>query len=168
MSKRIERLLLISFVVVLITGLILLWNMGYLDKYIAPNKAGQVSDGDIKNSSTQSLTEMQPDKTASVTPLPAIRPQKTVWDEMHRMSNTLIVSDMIWGQQEITKTRVDELIREVGQSDFDDRDKLLSILDNWSKQDFSHAVDEHNYLWGKLNGNIGKATGLKPSINAAK
>ncbi|GMQ60461.1 hypothetical protein AN1V17_48610 [Vallitalea sediminicola] len=90
-----------------------------------------------------------------------VRCEEEVWEEMHMMANTKIVADEIWGEIEITEERVDYLITEVLVSEYSDRKKLLSILYNWKNKDFSCAVDEHNYLWEKLGGSVGKAYELR-------
>ncbi|GKX29066.1 hypothetical protein SH1V18_15460 [Vallitalea longa] len=90
-----------------------------------------------------------------------VRSQEKVWEEMHMMANTKIIADEIWGELEITEERVDFLIIEVLASDYPDKKILLTILYNWKNEDFSNAVDEHNYLWGKLGGNVGKAYELR-------
>lgn len=90
-----------------------------------------------------------------------VRNEEEVLEEMHMMANTKIIADEIWGEIEITEERVDFLIVEVMASDYPDRKELLTILYNWKNENFSNAVDEHNYLWEKLGGNIGKAYKLK-------
>jgi hypothetical protein len=90
-----------------------------------------------------------------------VRTQEDMWDALHKMANTKIVADQIWGETEITQGRVDKLLAEVGQSEYPDRDRLLVILNRWKDLDFSNAVEEHNYLWEKLEGTVGKATGLR-------
>ncbi|MCT4688211.1 DUF6241 domain-containing protein [Vallitalea sp.] len=90
-----------------------------------------------------------------------VRDEKEVWKEMHMMANTKIVADEIWGEIEITEERVNYLITEVLVSDYPDKKRLLTILYNWKNEDFSCTVDEHNYLWDKLGGSVGKAYKLK-------
>lgn len=124
-----------------------------------------------ENSQTSETTKEEPsaspqavtpetDSTKSET-LPAY--QKEIYEEMHKMINTKIIADEIWGTIEITTYKVDEVVTKVNDSDFSDKEKerLLQILNYWKNKDFSDAVNEHNYLWGKLGGNIGRATGLK-------
>ena len=38
---------------------------------------------------------------------------------------------------------------------------MLEVLTRWENNDFSNAVEEHNYFWKKLGGTIGKATSVK-------
>lgn len=90
-----------------------------------------------------------------------VRAEEEVWEEMHQMANTKIKADEIWGEIEITEDRVNALIIEVLSSKYPDKKRLLTILYNWKKQEFSNAVEEHNYLWRKLGGTIGKAYELR-------
>ncbi|MFT5875737.1 MAG: hypothetical protein ACI8WT_004733 [Clostridium sp.] len=82
-----------------------------------------------------------------------------VYSTMHKMINTKIVAidGKIWGEIEITTDKCDQLISEIAKSKFDDRGTLTTFLTNWKNKNFSSAVKEHNYLWGKLGGTIGKA-----------
>lgn len=90
-----------------------------------------------------------------------VRKQKVVWEEMHKMANTKITANEIWGKIEITEDRVSTLLTEVIASDYDDKKQLLTILYNWKHEDFSETVEEHNYLWRRLDGTVGKAYGLR-------
>lgn len=87
--------------------------------------------------------------------------EECVYNSMHYMINTKIESNAIWGTLEITKNRVGILIKAVNASNWSDKEKLLEILNRWENDDFSQAVEDHNYVWSKLDGNIGKATGVK-------
>jgi hypothetical protein len=40
-------------------------------------------------------------------------------------------------------------------------------LYRWEEGDFRGAVEDHNYLWGLLEGNIGKATALNSQTEEA-
>ncbi|WP_291637250.1 DUF6241 domain-containing protein [Clostridium sp.] len=82
-----------------------------------------------------------------------------VHSRMHKMINTKIVAidGKIWGEIEITTAKCDQLISEITKSKFDDKGTLIIFLTNWKNKNFSSAVKEHNYLWDKLGGTIGKA-----------
>jgi len=87
--------------------------------------------------------------------------EECIYHLMHYMINTKIESDAIWGTLELTKNRVRILIEAVNTSNWSDKDKLLEILKRWKNDDFSMAVEDHNYIWGKLGGKDGKATAVK-------
>lgn len=83
-------------------------------------------------------------------------------DRMHKMANTKIVAEggKIWGKIKITKKNIKETkdminINTIGQNE------LLSILDRWEQGNYDNMVNEHNYLWSRLGGTIGRAIGLK-------
>lgn len=91
----------------------------------------------------------------------AVRAEKEVYDDMHRMANTKIIADEVWGEDEINEERLNKVIMEVMKSSFSDKEKLLTMLHNWKTGNFNNAVEEHNYLWEKLGGTVGKAKALK-------
>lgn len=87
--------------------------------------------------------------------------QRNIYDIMHQMANTLIIADDIWGYIRITPDRIDYLEDYIAQSDFDDKNIMLGILERWKDGDFSKGVSEHDYFWRKLDGTIGKAISLR-------
>lgn len=88
-----------------------------------------------------------------------------IYDTMHRMANTKIeaVDGQVWGEIEITPELCDELINKINESNFDksEKDRLIEILTRWKNGDFSNCVNEHNYVWKKLGGSVGRAIRLK-------
>ena len=80
------------------------------------------------------------------------------YDIVHHMANTIIIADdgQIWGQNEITREAVTQMVNELkGQDDY-----LSDELKKWLELDFSNGVEVHNYVWNKLGGNVGKAKAL--------
>lgn len=132
---------------------------------VIPVQTGQASDVQAGADSTttgpitvaQTSAAIRQETAESIT----VRAQKEMWDTLHKMANTKIVADQIWGETEITPERVDRLLEEVEQSAYPDKIRLLDMLNRWKDGDFSQAVEEHNYLWEKLDGTVGKATGLR-------
>jgi len=59
------------------------------------------------------------------------------------------------------KEEIQNLKSIVEKINYEDREKLLDILNRWEKGDFSQADKEHNYVWEKLGGTIGRAVGIK-------
>jgi len=90
-----------------------------------------------------------------------VRDEYKVYDDMHKMANTKVVADAVWGKIDIEEGRVNKLILEVMISEYEDKEKLLFILKDWKNGDFTHCVEDHNYFWSKLDGTVGEATGLK-------
>lgn len=91
------------------------------------------------------------------------RLKNDVYKDIHEMSNTLVeaVDGKVWGLQVITEHKIDSLIKEIYNSDYDDKNNLLDILNRWKNKDFSEGVSDHNYVWKKLGGTVGKAIDLK-------
>lgn len=90
-----------------------------------------------------------------------VRDEKEVYNDMHRMANTKIVADEVWGEDEINEENLNKVILEVMKCNYSDKEKLLQILHNWKTGNFKNAVEEHNYVWEKLGGTVGKAKALK-------
>lgn len=96
-----------------------------------------------------------------------VRPEEEVWEELHKMANTKIVAEEIWGRIEITEEKCDELIKEVSLSSYSHKEEMLRMLNNWKADDFRNAVAEHNYVWELLGGTIGKAYDLNEETKIA-
>lgn len=90
-------------------------------------------------------------------------PVEDIYDILHRMSNTKInaVDNQIWGKIEITTENISNIKGLIEKVDYSDKDYMLEVLNRWENNDFSNAVEEHNYFWKKLGGTVGKATSLK-------
>ena len=89
--------------------------------------------------------------------------EKSMYTTMHKMVNTKIVAvdGKIWGEIEITSEGCDKLITEINNGKQTDKVVLVSFLTHWKAGNFDDAVEEHNYLWGKLNGVQGRAISLR-------
>lgn len=90
------------------------------------------------------------------------RPVAVVYEEMHTMINSIVIADDVWEKKLITKENIAALITEVENSKYND-EKLLEILNRWKAGDFEQADSDHNYLWDKLGGTTGRATGVNTS-----
>ncbi len=91
------------------------------------------------------------------------RKESLIYVDIHRMANTLIIAEdgKRWGLDTVTDEKCNTLIIEVTASDYNDKDRLLSILNKWKEEDFSEGVDDHNYVWNRLGGTVGRAESLK-------
>jgi hypothetical protein len=90
-----------------------------------------------------------------------------IYSIIHRMSNTLIEAEdgLIYGEISINEEQINSIMKEVNSTNFiDSAEKkiLLNILNRWKQKDYSQGVKDHNYVWNKLGGNIGKAKALRP------
>jgi len=85
--------------------------------------------------------------------------------EMHKMANNYIIADDIRGKEEMTQKRLTALTDELNaveiEADFPHKKHLLEILTIWKQGEFFMLANDHNYLWAALDGQIGKATGVK-------
>lgn len=84
-----------------------------------------------------------------------------IYQLIHEMANTKVIAEEKYASIDITPERVEALIKAVNRSNWDDKARLLEMLNRWKNGDFSQAVEEHNYVWAKLGGEVGKATKLK-------
>lgn len=96
---------------------------------------------------------------------PEDSPEDAIYDAMHKMANTKIVAEdgQIWGEIPIDKESIKKVRDIVEKVAYEDRDYILEVLNRWDKGDFSQVVDEHNYFWAKLGGNVGKAVSARPA-----
>jgi len=106
---------------------------------------------------------LQLEENPSILSIKGKVPEYVILDRMHRMANSKIVADdgKVWGTLEPEWKRINALIIYIQGERYKDKKKLLDILERWSKNDFSNAVEEHNYLWKQLGGTVGKASKLK-------
>lgn len=90
-------------------------------------------------------------------------PIENIYDIIHRMSNTKIIAEdnQIWGRISMDPEYIASLKSLIEKVDYENKDYMLEVLSRWENNDFSQAVEEHNYFWKKLGGTIGKAISLK-------
>ena len=77
---------------------------------------------------------------------------------IHSLANTLVEAEYKWQCSEVTPKTIDLALEGVEEIKDDyDRMHLRNSLTKWKFGDFSNAVEVHNYVWEKLDGNVGKA-----------
>ncbi|WP_285397296.1 DUF6241 domain-containing protein [Lysinibacillus sp. fls2-241-R2A-57] len=85
-------------------------------------------------------------------------------EAIHSMSHQKVEAKVKWGHEQITQDKVDRLLAVCKMNDYKFKELYISILERWSKGDFSNAVDEHNKIWqlqgGEESRNSGKAIRL--------
>lgn len=86
--------------------------------------------------------------------------QSKVIDVMHKMTHQKVEASEKWGSVRMTEATIAEVRKTIEDNQFDQEEELLSILNKWSKGDFSTVDDDHNYFWSLQDGTIGKATGI--------
>jgi hypothetical protein len=96
----------------------------------------------------------------------SVRSLEEMYDKIHRMANSLIIAEdgEIWGEEAITEGEVIKLIKEVTASNYPDKETLLEILNRWKDGDFTQGDYDHNYVWEQLEGDTGKAIGVRPEF----
>ena len=65
------------------------------------------------------------------------------------------------GRRTSHKKAIAELTATVNASTWEDKQDILNILNRWAVGDFSSVVTDHNYVWNKLGGDTGIATGIR-------
>jgi len=126
------------------------------DKRVADAKA-------ITDAKAKAIEDAKVEVTKPVNNPMYIVKEEVVYGRMHEMINTKIKAgdDLIYGEISITAQNCEEMIANITASNYPDKNELLGFLANWKKGRFKAAVAEHNYLWGKLGGTIGKAVSLR-------
>jgi len=87
-------------------------------------------------------------------------PVSLVYEEMHEMANSIVISDDIWEEKPITKADIARLINTIRGSTYKDKQILVAMLQRWDNGIFSQAVTDHDFVWHALEGNVGRATGI--------
>ncbi|WP_258832936.1 DUF6241 domain-containing protein [Peribacillus frigoritolerans] len=82
-----------------------------------------------------------------------------VMDVMHKMTHQKVRSQDKWGAIPMSPKIIEEVYKIVDSSDFQHRDRLLSIAARWRDFDFSTIVQDHNFFWEDKAGTVGKAHG---------
>ncbi len=85
-------------------------------------------------------------------------------EAIHSMSHQKVEAKVKWGHTQITQAKVERLLDVAKINDYKYKELYVSILERWSKGDFSHAVEDHNAIWeiqgGDESRNSGKAIRL--------
>lgn len=86
---------------------------------------------------------------------------------IHNMSHQKVKTndDNKRGNTQITQAKVDRLleIAKLNIKNYDNGDVYIKILERWSVDDFSNAVEDHNEIWQMQDGEVGKAIRLLTS-----
>lgn len=92
-----------------------------------------------------------------------------VLEILHNMTHQKVRSEEKWGFVQMTEVNllaVKEVLQE--NPEFNQNIDMLAIVTDWLNHDFGNIVAEHNSIWKKKDGSVGKAYGiLSPSEEAA-
>lgn len=150
-SSNVKKVIVILLVLIIsFSTILVLWSNGYEIVNFAFDKVSEISEEKI----SEKKNEVVESKGTSEATMDLTQCYQTV----HHMANTIIIADdgQIWGQNEITREAVTQMVNELKGRD----DYLSDELKKWLELDFSNGVEVHNYVWDKLDGNIGKAKDL--------
>jgi hypothetical protein len=86
--------------------------------------------------------------------------QDAVIEVMHKMTHQKVKAKEKWGAIPMIPDTINQVYDIVENSEFEQKDDLLVILDKWKKGTFSEVDDDHNYFWTYQGGTIGKAYGI--------
>lgn len=89
---------------------------------------------------------------------------------LHRLSHQKVITEdnAKWGYIRMTEERVNRLLEVAELNKYEwnkhelemNGDLYVDILTRWSKSDFSRVDMDHNSIWEKQNGSVGRATGI--------
>ena len=150
-SSNVKKVIVILLVLIIsLSTILVLWSNGYEIVNFAFDKVSEINEE--KNSEKKNEVVESEDVAQATMDL------TQCYQTVHHMANTIIIADdgQIWGQNEITREAVTQMVNELKGRD----DYLSDELKKWLELDFSNGVEVHNYVWDKLDGNIGKAKGL--------
>jgi len=147
-GKKIIVILLV--LIISLSTILVLWSNGYEIVNFAFNKLSEINE----DKNAEKKNEVVENEITAVATMDLTQCYQIV----HHMANTIIIADdgQIWGQNEITREAVTQMVNELKGRD----DYLSDELTKWLELDFSNGVEVHNYVWDKLNGDIGKAKDL--------
>ena len=142
-GKKIIVILLV--LIISLSTVVVLWSNGHEIVNFAFNKVNEINEEKNLEKKNENISVVSMDLTQC-------------YQSVHHMANTIIIADdgQIWGKSEITREAVTQMVNELNGRD----DYLSEELKKWLELDFSNGVEVHNYVWNKLDGNIGKAKEL--------
>ena len=150
-SSNWKKIIIVLLVLIIsLSTILILWSNGYEIINFAFDKVSEISE----EKNPESKNEVVESENIAATAMDL----NQCYQIVHHMANTIIIADdgQIWGQSEITKEAVTQMVNELKG-----RDEYLSEeLNKWLELDFSNGVEVHNYVWKKLDGDVGKAKDL--------
>lgn len=144
-----RKIIIVTTVLVIVAAIVII--VGNRNQGVSNQEFERLVDLDGRAARNPEVIEMAPS-----------RPIKDVWQDIHKMSHHVIVAEVKWGYKDLTEENINGLIIEILAADYPAAEKqpLQDILIRWKNGDFSQADRDHNFVWGRLNGNIGQATGV--------
>ncbi|MDR4945773.1 DUF6241 domain-containing protein [Neobacillus cucumis] len=150
MSLKSKLVVVVGFAAVVVIGY---FGMGYYHTYKAEQMVAQHPEQAVLKATTikDSDWNLHLDSTSS---------EEAVENIMHQMTHQKVIADQKWGAIPMIPDTINQVYKVVKDSDFPDKDDLMSMLEDWKAGNFSHAASNHNYLWERLGGTVGEAMGI--------
>jgi hypothetical protein len=88
-------------------------------------------------------------------------------EHMHKMANARIIAvdGEVWGEEPMDPEVINGLLLAAKAYEHDPSNTwapdAIEILERWKTGDFSKCVEDHNYVWGLLDGTVGEAACLR-------
>lgn len=90
-------------------------------------------------------------------PLEITMDEETALMTLNQMTHQKIKASNKYGAVEMNENNINEMIYIVEDSDYVNRDAMLSILKKWKRGAFTYIVQDHNAILDLQDGDIGKA-----------
>ncbi|UTR07729.1 DUF6241 domain-containing protein [Alkalihalobacillus sp. LMS6] len=93
---------------------------------------------------------------------PETMSERDMQEAIHFMTHGLVEAEKKWGKVQLTEERIEWLynLATERESEFTHGDRYVELLSRWNEGDFSHAVEDHNFIWKLWGGTVGEATRL--------
>jgi hypothetical protein len=82
-----------------------------------------------------------------------------VIEVMHKMTHQKVRAEDKWGAIPMSDDTINQVYDIISKSNFEQKDSLLAIIDNWKNNNFANVDLDHNFFWNLEDGTIGKAYG---------
>jgi len=79
---------------------------------------------------------------------------------MHKMTHQKVKAEDKWGAIPMNPETIEQVYNIVKNSQFQQKNGLLAILEKWKAGNFQQVDTDHNYFWQYQGGTIGKAYGI--------
>ncbi|MCA1024878.1 DUF6241 domain-containing protein [Cytobacillus sp. FSL W7-1323] len=149
-------------VIIIISGFVIISGGWFTASYLSNDSLSVANlQGDTSNKASRKAS-IDGDMNAYTenTGLSTNSTQSEVIDVMHKMTHQKVKASEKWGSVRMSEQAIEEVKKTIENNQFEHEEELLTILDKWSKGDFSNVDNDHNYFWSLQNGTIGKATGI--------
>ncbi|HEY5560216.1 MAG TPA: DUF6241 domain-containing protein [Clostridiaceae bacterium] len=164
MSNLPKILIGILIIALVIVGTTYILNNKNIKKVVptatTPENPKDKSKMEVTDGVTKGYTDIIPIEDRQMGDSSGHDEQTMVWMQVHNLANGLIyaIDDKVNDILPMETKNVSKVLEmALACKDTKTDEKLIGILKDWQNCDFSHIVDDHNYVWIKLNGTLGLA-----------